>query len=55
MFVEVDYEVFLALELPGELLGVDVPEGAFLGLRRRIGVHLKIGSIIVMVIRQTLR
>ena len=52
VLVEVLDEVFLALELPGELLRVDVPEGSLLRLGGRIGVHLKFCLIIIQDIRQ---
>ena len=52
VLVEVLDEVLLALELPGELLRVDVAEGALFGLGGRIGVHLKFCLIIIQDIRQ---
>ena len=52
MLVEVLDEVLLALELPGELLGVDVSEGALLGSGGWIGANHKFCLIIVQDIRQ---
>ena len=52
VLVEVLDEVLLALELPGELLGVDVAEGALLGLGGWIGANHKFCLIIMQDIRQ---
>ena len=39
MLIEVDDEVLLALELPGEFIGVHVSERPLLGLDVIVGVH----------------
>ena len=52
VLVEVLDEVLLALELPGELLCIDIPERAFFRLCGCVGANHLFRFIIVKYIRQ---